>query len=152
MFTKQDGPALGNVHFIWKEEGKDDLLTNRQVTINHIVRSLPKLFSCLHKLKCKALTSLVMHDKISPAKFHAIYSELTGDVSTADNSNSKAVDECMKLIMSTADKSILRDLRVNNGHGGLFDAFWDVTKKKKKNFKQLLLTITNMLKLHQKEI
>ena len=24
-FTKQYGPALGNVHFIWKEEGEDDL-------------------------------------------------------------------------------------------------------------------------------
>ena len=28
LFTKQYGPALGNVPFIWKEEGEDDLLTN----------------------------------------------------------------------------------------------------------------------------
>ena len=56
-----------------------------------------------------------MHDKISPAEFRTIYSELTSDVSIADNSNSKAVDERMTLIMSTADESILRDLQVNNG-------------------------------------
>ena len=89
--------------------------TNRQETINCIVRSLRKFFSRAHKSKCKALTSLVTHDKISFAAFRAIYSELTGDVSVADNSNSKAVDERMKLTMSTADESILRDLRVNNG-------------------------------------
>ena len=79
------------------------------------MRSLPEFFSCAHELKCKALASLVMHDKISPAEFHTIYSKLIGDVSVADNSNSKAVDECMTLIMSTADESILRDLQVNNG-------------------------------------
>ena len=112
-----------------KRGREDNLLINWQETINHIVRSLPKFFSHAHKSKCKALTSLVMHDKVSPAEFCAIYSELTGDVSVANNSNSKAVDECMKLIMSTADGSILRDLWVN-GQAGSFDAFWDITGKK----------------------
>ena len=73
-----------------------------------------------------------MHDKISPAEFRAIYSELTGDISVADNSNSKAVDERMKLIMPTADESILKDLRVNNGRVGSFDAFWDITEKNRR--------------------
>ena len=48
LFTKKYGPALGNVHFIWKEEGDDDLLTNGQETVNHIVRNLPKFFSFVH--------------------------------------------------------------------------------------------------------
>ena len=67
---------------------------------------------------------------MSPSQFRAIYSELTGDCSIADNSNSKAVDERVQLLLNTADESVLRDLRVNNGKKELFDTFWDVAEKK----------------------
>ena len=67
LFTKQYGPALSNGHSIWKENGEDDLLTNRSETINHIVRSLPKFFSRAHKSKCEALTSL-----LNMIKFHLL--------------------------------------------------------------------------------
>ena len=70
-----------------------------------------------------------MHDQVSPAQFHPLYTELTGVCNIADNANSKAVDEQMQLILKTTDESILRDLRVNNGQTKSFDAFWDIAEK-----------------------
>ena len=99
------------------------------------MRSLPKFFSCANKSKYKALTLLDMHDKISPAEFRTIFSELTNDVSIANSFNPKAVDECIKLIMSTVDESILRDIQVNNCWAGLFDTFLDIAEK---NIEELL--------------
>ena len=129
LFTKHCGPASGYMHFVWKEEGTESL-TNRQETINNIEKNLPKFFSCAHEAKSKALVSLLMHDQVSSAQFHSLYTELTGDCSIADNANSKAGDERMQLILETADESILRDLRVNNGQTKSFDAFWDIAKRK----------------------
>ena len=47
--------------------------------------------------------------KIFPARYRTLYSDLTGDCSVTDNSNSKAVDERIELILKTADESILQD-------------------------------------------
>ena len=71
-----------------------------------------------------------MQDKISTAQFRALYRELTGDESVADNAVSKSVDERMRLILKNADASIIRDMRVNNGRKEAFDTFWEVTEKK----------------------
>ena len=64
-----------------------------------------------------------MHDKISPAQYCTLYSELIGDCSVTDNANSKAVDKRIELELKTADKSILQDLRVNNGQKSLSMVF-----------------------------
>ena len=50
--------------------------------------------------------------QLSPAQYHTLHSELTGDCSVTDNCNSKAVDERIKLVIKIADESILRDIRV----------------------------------------
>ena len=131
LFVRYYGPALGNTHFIWKEDPIEmDNLTVRQDVIHDIEKKLPKFFSRAHKAKVRELTSLVMLDKMSPAQFRTIYSELTGDYSVTDNTKSKIVDERMQLILKTADPSILRDLRVMNSRKSKFDEFWDVTAKK----------------------
>ena len=109
LFTKRCGPASGYTHFVLKEDLHSDTLTNRQETIHTISKSLPKCFSRAHKSKCKSLVSLLMHDKIFPAQYRTLYSELTGGCSVTDNSNSKAVDERIELILKTADESILQD-------------------------------------------
>ena len=129
LFTKHYGPASGYTHFVWKEEGTEPL-TNRQETINNIGKNLTKFFSHVHKAKSKALVSLLMHDQVSPAQLRSLYTEPTGDCSIADNGNSKAADGRMQLILKTVDKSILRDLRVNNGQTKSFDTFWDITERK----------------------
>ena len=36
----------------------------------------------------------------------------------------------MRLIMKTAEPSIIRDLRVNNSRKAKYDNFWDVAEKK----------------------
>ena len=64
------------------------------------------------------------------SEFRAIYAELTGDCSVADNTKLKEVDDRMRLIMKTADPSIIRDLRVNNSRKAKYDSFWDVAEKK----------------------
>ena len=71
-----------------------------------------------------------MADKMCASGFRAIYAELTGDCSVADNTKLKEVDDRMKLIMKTADSSIIRDLRVNNSRKAKYDNFWDVAEKK----------------------
>ena len=91
---------------------------------------LPKYFSRAHKAKVRDLTALVMTEKLSPAEFRAIYSELTGDCSVSDNTKSVQVDERMRMVIKTADPAILRDLRINNSRKAKFDTFWDVTSKK----------------------
>ena len=83
--------------------------------------------------------SLLMHDQVSPAQFCSLYTELTGDFSIADNRNSKAVDERMQLILKTADESIPRDLRVNNGQTkqNLLTHFGIWLREKLKSYKLL---------------
>ena len=95
----------------------------RQETINPISKSLPKYFSRVRKSKCKPLVSLLMLDKISPAQYRTLYSELTGDWSVTDNANSKAVDERIAFLLKTADESILQDLRVHNSQKKSFNDF-----------------------------
>ena len=100
-------PVSVYTHCVWKEDLHSDTLTNRQETINTISKSLPKFFSRAHKSNCKSLVSLLRHNKISPAQYCTLYSELIGDCSVTDNANSKAVYERIELILKTADKRIL---------------------------------------------
>ena len=65
-----------------------------------------------------------MMDKITPAQFRSIYHELTGDTSVSDNTNSKEVDNRLKMILKTCDPSIVHDLRVHNGRKSSFDNYW----------------------------
>ena len=95
-----------------------------------ISKGLPKFFSRTHKSKRKSLVFLLMHNKISSAQYCTLYSELTGDCSVTDNSNSKVVDERIKLILKTADKSILQYLRINNGQKKSFNDFWYISERK----------------------
>ena len=62
-----------------------------------------------------------MAGKMCASEFRAIYAELTGDCSVADNTKLKEVDDRMRLIMKTADPSIIRDLRVNNSRKANYD-------------------------------
>ena len=71
-----------------------------------------------------------MEDKLSPAQFWSIYSELTGDCSVTDNIKCKEMDEHMHTIIKTVDPDVLRDLRINNSRKVKFDNFWDITSKK----------------------
>ena len=122
---------LGNMHFLWKEGPfENDNLSIRQNVISSLQKDLPKYFSRAHKAKSRHLLSLIMNEKIKASEFRAIYAELTGDSSETDNTRLKQVDECMQLIMKTADPSILRDLRVNNSRSAKYDIFWSITEKK----------------------
>ena len=121
----------GKVHFLWKEEPSEkNNLTKRQYTISSLQSQLPKYFSRSHKAKSRHLLSLLMADKMCASEFRAIYAELTGDCSVADNTKLKEVDDRMRLIMKTADPSIIRDLRVNNSRKAKYHNFWDVAEKK----------------------
>ena len=64
-----------------------------------------------------------MHDKIYPAQYRTLYSDLTGNYSVTDNANSKAVDKRINLILKTADKTILRNIRVNSSQTKSFNNF-----------------------------
>ena len=129
LFCHHYGPANGNIYLIWKE-GIKEYLTLRQNLIDRVVGELPKYFSRSHKQRVKVLTNLIMQDKISTAQFRALYRELTGDESVADNAVSKSVDERTRLILKNADASIIRDISVNNGRKEAFDTFWEVTENK----------------------
>ena len=99
---------LGNVHFLWKENPSEkNNLTKRQYTIPSLQSQLPKYFSRSHKAKSRHLLSLLMADKMCASEFRAIYAELTGDCSVANNTKLKEVDDRMRLIMKTADPSII---------------------------------------------
>ena len=129
LYTKQYGPANGFIHFLWKEEADVDL-TARQNTIERITQQLPKYSSRAYKKRVQTITSLIMEDKITSSQFRVIFQELIGDQSSADNRVCKAADERIKLILKTADESIIRDLRKNNGAKNHFDAFWTITEQK----------------------
>ena len=115
--------VLGYIQFVRRKNLHSDILTNGQETIKTISKSLPNFFSKAHKSKCKPLVTLLMLDKISPAQYHTLYSELTVDCSVTDNRNSKVVDERIELILKTAGETIFRDLRVNNGQKKSFNNF-----------------------------
>ena len=83
------------------------------------------------KKKAQQIMSLIMTNKIAWSPFRVICQELTGDKSVADNKLCMKADERMQLILKTADETIIRDLRMNNGgHTKQFNAFWDVTEEK----------------------
>ena len=130
---KHYDPVSVYTHCIWKEDLHSDTLTNRQETINTISKSLPKFFSRAHESNCKSLVTLLMHNKISPAQYCTLYSELIGDCSVTDNANSKAVDKRIELELKTADKSILQDLRVNSGQKNLLMVFGILLRQKLKH-------------------
>ena len=75
-----------------------------------------------------------MENKLSPAQFRFINNELAGDCSVTDNISCKEMDERMHTIMKTEDPNILRDLQINNSLKAKSDNFWDVTRKKLKNY------------------
>lgn len=56
--------------------------------------------------------SLIMANGIISFQVRVIYQELTGDKSIADNKLCKEVDGRMQIILKTADKAIIRDLRI----------------------------------------
>ena len=67
---------------------------------------------------------LTMTGKITLPQFRVLYQELKGDESVANNKLCKEEDEHMQLILKTADKTIMQDLRMNNGgHIKQFDVF-----------------------------
>ena len=89
--------------------------------------------------------SLIMTNKIAWSPFRVICQELTGDKSVADNKLCMKADERMQLILKTADETIIRDLRMNNGgHTKQFNAFWDVTEEKLNEFRQQI-SMTNAI-------
>ena len=115
LFSQEYGSSLGYTYFIWNGLEGESRETERCSVIESIKAKLPKYFSCAHKQKAKKTLSLLMMDKISPAQFRSIYHELTGDASVSDNTNSKEVDNRLKMILKTYDLSIVRDWRVQNG-------------------------------------
>ena len=90
-------------------------LTAQQKIIDHVRKLLPKCRSCAQKKKAQQITFLTMAGKITLPQFRVLYQELTGDESVANNKLCKEEDEHMQLILKTADKTIIQDLRMNNG-------------------------------------
>ena len=130
LFSQEYGSSLGYTYFIWKEVEGESRETERCSVIESIKAKLPKYFSRAHKQKAKKTLSLLMMDKITSAQICSIYHELTGDASVSDNTNSKEVDIRLKMILKTCDPSIVRDLRVHNGHKSSFDNYWRIVKQK----------------------
>ena len=71
-----------------------------------------------------------MQDKISSMQFRVILSKLTGDQALADNILSKNMDNSIKLLLETADESIIHDCQVNISRKSNFADFWSVTEQK----------------------
>lgn len=101
---------------------------------------LPKYFSRAHKAKVRKLTSIVMENKLSPAQYRFINSELACDCSVTDSISCKEMDERMRTIIKIEDPNILRDLQINNSRKAKFDNFWDVTRKKIEELRALAVT------------
>ena len=72
------------------------------------------------------LTERVVFYKLTPAEFRAIYTELTGDASVADNTLSKEVDAQHKAVLTNVTPGLAKDLRIHNGRKGKFDKFWEI--------------------------
>ncbi|CAB4382036.1 unnamed protein product [Rhizophagus irregularis] len=67
-----------------------------------------------------------IYSKVSPAVLRMLYFDLTGDVSVTSNTNSRDVEERLRLMLRLADPAIVFDLRTNNGFNGTkFNVFWD---------------------------
>lgn len=76
--------------------------------------------------------------------------DLTGDISVPENSQSRELDERLRLMLEIGDPDILVDLRINNGFKGTkFNIFWNELKLyfEEVIFKKLLLITRNFLKL-----
>ena len=69
-----------------------------------------------------------MFNKISPAQFRFIYSEITGEDPSSENIKQTEYDERINLIVKNSDESLIRDLRVNNARKSKYDKFWDIAK------------------------
>ena len=96
LFAQHYGGSKGNKYFVWKEDtSMSEHLTERQKTIDEMVRMLPKYFSHDHKQKSEDL----MFDKISPSQFRYIYEEITGDEAISENSKQKEYDKRVRLIL-----------------------------------------------------
>ncbi|CAG8853261.1 17966_t:CDS:2, partial [Gigaspora margarita] len=67
--------------------------------------------------------------KITPHVLSLLQHDLTGDISALENSQSKELDERLRLMLEIGDPDILVDLRINNGFKGTkFNIFWNELK------------------------
>ena len=62
------------------------------------------------------MTENVMFHRISPAQFHLIYREITGDYSAPDTKQPAEFDLRIQTIMGNLDSSLCRDLQIYNAH------------------------------------
>ena len=69
-----------------------------------------------------------MLNKISPAQFQFICREITGNNNEPENNKQAEYNEWIKVIIKNSDKSLLRDLRVNNTKKTKFNKFWGIAK------------------------
>ena len=128
LFAQYYGGIKGNVYFVWREDPSvpENHAIARNQTIDLVQRSLPKYFSRGHKNKARIMIERLMFDKITPAEFRVLYSELTGDDSASTNCATQEIDDRMQTIMNNLSPDLAKDLRVNNARKSKFDQFWDI--------------------------
>ena len=123
--------AKGNTYFMWQEDPNNPShLSNRQNVITVIQNALLKYFSRAHKRIVRTMTENVMFDQISPAQFHLIYREISGDYSALDTKQQAEYNLKMQTIMGNLDSSLCRHLRIYNARKSKYDKFWEIAAAK----------------------
>ena len=106
-----------------KDTNNPSHLSNRQNVITVIQNALLKYFSRAHKRIVRTMTENVMFDQISPAQFHLIYREISGDYSALDTKQQAEYNLKMQAIMGNLDSSLCRHLRIYNARKSKYDKF-----------------------------
>ena len=121
FFVQSYRGGLGNMYIMWCED-TNIYLGLRNITIDNIRKCLPKYFSMVHKANACALCENLIFAKLSAAEYRAIYAELTGDNSVANDYKTKEVDERMRVIMKNLTPGLAKDIIAENS---IFEKFWD---------------------------
>ncbi|CAG8754096.1 2403_t:CDS:2, partial [Racocetra fulgida] len=106
---------LGSLNFVWRIPTNPNIRSeNLQAqAIISIQNKLPQYFTRAMRKNIFAKYSLL--SKITPHVLSLLQHDLTGDVSALENSQSKELDEHLRLMLEIGDSDILVDLRINNG-------------------------------------
>ena len=132
MYCYQHGNFKGTEHFLWHIPHEHSC---RSDTFN--ARVISRLNEQMDKYATRAMKKEFIDKysrrvKIPKMVLRSIFRELSGDLSSSETAEQRAIDERVTEFLLTADDaSILLDMRALNGRPGStkFDAFWDEVDK-----------------------
>ena len=117
-----------NVNYIWwiNPNADEAKLVNKHYLIRSELKEKMPIYHSRQMRKAFINTCETFLGNVEKARIHAIYKDLTGDISA----NDEEIDKRVKLMFTINDPRIVTDLRhLNEGQPKIYDEFWEYAKR-----------------------